>query len=490
MSFWLSLSAAAGLMLTQASARDWGETLRSDAAAIHEAISDNHPGMINPNDSIFDQVNERQYEIALERAEDADSFEDYFYALQHYVAAFNDGHLGFGVYGSTPDNDVKWPGFIVRDDGNRGLVVTYAEDWSEALVGARIVECDGRDAFRLGDDRMGARFGRWELASERAVFGPMVMLETGDPYVRPIERCVIEADAGRRSVELDWREGGADFYDRYNLFPAPEQRSVTMRQLEDGTSWISLPTFNGNPESEAGRNLRALVSEISEQTEALQQAPAIVFDLRGNGGGSSGWSIEIAEQLWGDGAFQRAPEPPMTVVWRASSGNLASLRGAFSERDANGNLSSDMREWYLSSIFGLEAAIEKGDDRWVIEPDQNDAASDTADLSYHPPRGKVFVLTDEGCMSACLDAVDLWTRLGAMPIGRETGADTVYMEVRKVQMPSGLGDMSLPMKFYIGRERGRNEPVKPVHHFQGDLNDTAALEAWVGSLRDYGLRYD
>jgi hypothetical protein len=87
-------------------------------------------------------------------------------------------------------------------------------------------------------------------------------------------------------------------------------------------------------------------------------------------------------------------------------------------------------------------------------------------------------------MSACLDAVDVWTRLGARPIGRETGADTVYMEIRRVRMPSGLGTMFLPMKFYIGRQRGHNEPVRPVHRFDGDMNDTAALEAWIGSLPD------
>ncbi|WP_255431399.1 hypothetical protein [Brevundimonas sp. M20] len=31
-------------------------------------------------------------------------------------------------------------------------------------------------------------------------------------------------------------------------------------------------------------------------------------------------------------------------------------------------------------------------------------------------QGRVFVLTDETCMSACLDAVDLWTRFGAVPV--------------------------------------------------------------------------
>lgn len=467
----------------QDAARDWGETLRTDAAAVHAEIAESHPGVINPDDPNFALTNEAQYALALQRAVTADSFADYFYAMQHYVAAFDDGHLGFGVSGPTPDNEVKWPGFIARDNGARGLVVTFAEDWSGVPVGAEVVSCDGRDAFQIGDDRMGARFGRWNLSSERAAFGPMVMLDTGDPYVEPIRRCEIKTDAVRRSVDLDWRAGGANFYSRYSLFPASERRTTMVRRLDDGSYWVSLPTFHGNPDSDAGRDLRALVTQIDHQAEDMRVAPAIVFDLRGNGGGSSGWSAEIAKALWGDGVFQHAPSPPATVVWRASTGNLTSLRERFRERDANGNLSADMRAWYVGSIAGLENAIANGDDRWVIEPrGEVIQQTETAALPFHPPRGKIFVLVDEACISACLDAVDLWTRLGGAPIGRETSADTVYMETRSVRMPSGLGSMSLPMKLYVGRERGHNEPVEPVHRFSGHMDDTAALEAWIGTL--------
>lgn len=463
--------------------RDWGETLRIDAIAMHDAIASSHPGMVNPDDPQFAPINEAQYALALERAETADSFADYFYALQHYIAAFDDGHLSFGVYGSTPDQVKSWPGFIARDDGDRGLVITLAEPWSGVPVGARIVSCDDRDAFQIGNDRIGARFGRWELASERALFGGMVMLETGNPYVRPIEHCVFDTPGGRLAVDLEWRAGESDFYSRYNLFPDPVRGAIGMRRLDNGSYWITLPTFNGNPESDDGRALGGLLSQIAGQADALRMAPAIVFDLRGNGGGSSEWSARIAEVLWGAGAFRHAPEPPMTVVWRASEGNLQSLRGLLEERDANGNLSSDSRTWFQSSIAGLEAAIARGDDRWIIEPEIDDGEDFGAEAPpYHPPHGRVLVLTDEICMSACLDAVDVWVRLGATPIGRETGADTVYMETRDVRMPSGLGGMSLPMKFYIGRERGHNQSVAPVHRFEGDMNDTAAIEAWVATL--------
>lgn len=484
MSIWLLVAASASLASAQVpTVRDWSGTLRQDATAMHDAIASSHPGMVNPNDPQFAPTNEAQYELALERAETADSFADYFYAMQHYAAAFDDGHLGFGVFGSTPDLDIGWPGFIAQDDGNRGLVVTLAEPWSGVPVGARIVSCDDRDAFQMGNDRMGGRFGRWDLASQRAQFGSMVMIETGDPYVQPIEHCVFETVGGRLAVDLDWRPGGPDFYSRYSVFPDPERRAIGLRRLNDGSYWISLPTFNGNPESDSGRALGALLTQIGEEAEALRPAPAIIFDLRGNGGGSSGWSARIAELLWGAGAFRRAPEPPMTVVWRASDGNLQSLRTGLQERDANGNLSSDARAWYQMSIAGLEAAIARGDDRWIIEPNLDDGPdSDIEATPYHPPEGKVFVLTDQFCMSACLDAVDLWVRLGATPIGRETGADTIYMESREVRLPSGLGGVSLPMKFYIGRKRGHNQSVMPVHTFAGDMSDTGAIEAWVAAL--------
>lgn len=483
MSIWLFLSASVGLATAQPGTdRDWAEILRGDATAIHDAIASSHPGMVNPDDPQFSAKNETQYAVALDRAKAARSFADYFFAIQHYTAAFDDGHLGFGVFGSTPDQVKAWPGFIAKDDGNRGLVVALAEPWSGVSVGTRIKSCDGRDAFQLGKYRIGDRFGRWELASQRVMFSSMVMLDTGDPYVQPIRRCVFDSDTGEFAADLDWRAAEPGFYSRYKVFDVTPRQAAAMRRGNDGAYWISLPTFNGNPESDDGRALEALVGQISGQADALRQAPLIVFDLRGNGGGSSGWSARIAEAIWGAGAFEHAAEPPMTVVWRASEANVQSLRDVLRERDVNGALSPDTREWFRASIAGLEAAIARGDDRWTIPPTVDDAPVNEEAAPYHPPIGAVFVLTDEVCMSACLDAVDLWTRLGATSIGHETGADTVYMEVRNVAVPSRLGEMSLPMKFYIGRARGHNQPVAPVHRFDGDMNDTAALEAWAATL--------
>lgn len=98
------------------------------------------------------------------------------------------------------------------------------------------------------------------------------------------------------------------------------------------------------------------------------------------------------------------------------------------------------------------------------------------------------MLTDPDCASACLDTVDLWKALGAVQIGQETSADTVYMEVRGAELPSGRADMGVPMKVYRGRARGHNEPQRPAQSYPGDLGDAAAVRAWVAGLAAGAVR--
>ena len=94
----------------------------------------------------------------------------------------------------------------------------------------------------------------------------------------------------------------------------------------------------------------------------------------------------------------------------------------------------------------------------------------------------MFVLTDWGCGSACLDAVDLWTALGGIHVGQETSADSLYMDVRQVALPSGFARAVIPMKVYRGRKRGSNVPARPVHAYTGDMRNTDQLERWITGL--------
>jgi hypothetical protein len=476
----LALAAAVLLVDGTKVQMDWGAALRTDATAMHDAIALNHPGPVNPADPGFSARNDAELERALARARAAKTFADYFYAMQQYAASFNDGHLSYGVWRSTPDVVQRWPGFLTRYDASGHQTVVVSEPWSGVPVGAQLLSCDGRSADKVARDRLGSRVGRWGLASQRELFGAMTFLDVGDPYVGIIQRCRFDEGGNILDVSLKWEAPKRDLH-RY-LIPAPINRDVTRRVLPDGTQWFHIPSFNGDPDSTVGKQLREIVAYIRDHAHQVRTAPAVVFDLRGNGGGSSDWSYQIADQLWGRGALARHPEPPMTISWRASQDNLAAIKTSLAARSKNGNLSADASAWYKETIAGLGKALSAGDPLWVIKPVAAGPAPRAKAAPSYRIKGPVYVLTDSACMSACLDAVDLWTRLGAITVGRETSADTLYMEVRQVPLPAGLGAFSLPMKVYSGRSRGSNQPVLPRHRFSGDMADTRALENWIAML--------
>ncbi len=124
-------------------------------------------------------------------------------------------------------------------------------------------------------------------------------------------------------------------------------------------------------------------------------------------------------------------------------------------------LSDDPRmiAWINEVEAGLRGARARGDALWR---QGGEAKSPPPSPSATTPiRARTYVLTDYGCASACLDAVDLLKALGAAQIGQETSADSLYMEVREQPTPGGRVSVVVPMKVYRGRARGSNESRRP-----------------------------
>lgn len=69
---------------------------------------------------------------------------------------------------------------------------------------------------------------------------------------------------------------------------------VSLERLPGGSFWVNMGSFEGDPETEAGRALTALNAEIKRRAGELRRAPRVVFDLRGNNGGSSSWINQAA----------------------------------------------------------------------------------------------------------------------------------------------------------------------------------------------------
>lgn len=460
---------------------DWSAALRADAQAMHDAILNNHPGPVNTEDPAFRRVLARGLRLALARAERAEGANAYVFAMRQFQASFNDNHLDLTLTNvPTPS---RWPGFVVGSNGGAVVVRDREPDENVPPLGARLVSCDDVSAERLTARLVGVFRGRWNSAAQRSFHTWRTFIDFDNPYVRRPRRCVFAADGRRTTYDLSWRDTPPDYFNTrvaraISFFRAPFE----LRQFSGGY-WLSVGTFDANPGTPSAEALPGLIAQLEAQREAVRQARIIVLDVRGNGGGSSHWSRLIANAIWGEAAVSQVEarlDAPTRVDWRVSSGNRAYFEQFAASLRAADNGSAELAQWAEDVARGIGEAEAAGLQLWRQPEDE--VAAITSDPVAPLTQSRVFVLADYSCGSACLDAMDLWLGLGALHVGTETSADSNYMDVRQITLPSGHAALVLPQKVYRGRIRGSNQPYTPNAPFDGDIADTAALEAFILEL--------
>ncbi len=89
------------------------------------------------------------------------------------------------------------------------------------------------------------------------------------------------------------------------------------------------------------------------------------------------------------------------------------------------------------------------------------------------------------CASACLDALDIFTRFPHVILtGAPSSDDTNYIDIRQEPLPSGLGMLTIPMKVIIGRSRKAGQIYKPRVVMSGISWSTSAfVEAIESDLK-------
>lgn len=462
--------------------RDWAATLRADAQAFHDEIAANHPGPVNALDSGFAKRNDAALALALQRAARVRDYPGYRFAMSAYAASFDDGHVAAAATDAAPSLAARWPGFLTGFDagGTRQIVLSRADD-AQLPIGARLIDCDGRNADVLAASNLGAFDGRWFLASRRALRGGRLFVDQGNPFIRRPARCTFAVDGKLVIVTLGWKPiADTDLAKRLADTNQRTREPIGAKVLPDGTRWFTMSGFDGNPAGDDARALRPMIAAMRADREALRRAPRVVLDLRGNNGGSSDWSFEAAQALWGEAAVAGIVDNSY-VEWRASPAVLDAMKTYQTRFDAAPDTTPRVKAYFATIVDGLTKAIAAHRVLWrePSDPGEPNAAKPAA----VPPLGvPVYFITDTGCGSACLDAVDLWRALGAIQVGQETAADTLYMDVRNPVLPSGLTRIAVPMKVYRGRPRGSNVPVKPDYPYPGDLRDTARLATWIATL--------
>ena len=453
----------------------WAELAVRDVEAMHAQIEANHPGPADPLNPGFREWLDKGYEQALAKAREAKTFGGFAYAIRYYGAGFRDGHLNSGVM-LTPQ-ELWWPRFIVRMRNDRYVVAAVADASDATLppVGAELLDCDGRSARTMVDEdlwpyAMGPKIdSAWPGVAEN------LLIDRGNPWVPRAKTCRFRIGEETKSIALRYRRGSDDaIHNVAKNAVATLEALPPVRKVGNGV-WVSIPSFAGS-EDATGARLREIVAAAPQ----WRDAPFVVFDVRGNGGGNSAWGNDILGALYGADFMRAAVSPRFDkqyVEWRVSKDNLAHVRSIVQDVKAQQGAESENAKYFQSVADGMEKALAEGRALFRRVDDEESTTPSAAPPAF---KGKVILLTDRKCASACLDFADRVRLLpNAQHLGLATFADSVYMEVRPADLPSGVGRLALPVKVYRDRPRGHNEPYVPHVAYEGDINDTAAVEKWV-----------
>lgn len=452
----------------------WRQTAKRDIDAVYTIIRENHPGPVDQQNPAFAKWLVKGREAAIREARDVRSRADYWRALRRYVNGFRDGHLS--VWQKQPIA-LNWPGFLTATNHDGATVVTVSEE-PNVVLGAVVLGCDGRATASLLDSYVRPFRANADIPHERQLGDSYLLITAADDDRAMFRRCQITTEDVTRKVSMRWRPFDDSSYDA--RLAAAQQRVVPQLGFRevDGVSIVSLPSFNWWGDSAS--TMQAFVHKLAIAAEAVHRSRYVVIDLRGNNGGNSEWGSKVASALWGEAAVKAVEGSfDWTVEWRASRDN-ARLTRAAADQAAVAGLGEDAAQ-RAAIADQMEASASQG-----IALMRTEEPPKTAGLppSYRSPFvGRVFLLTDSVCASACLDFADVVTRMpGVVHVGLPTSADAVYIDNVSTALPSDLADFSYSLKVYRKRTRTNNEWLSPKVVWPGGIMFDETVAAWVKTL--------
>jgi hypothetical protein len=454
---------------------DWAVAARMDIDSIYSTLRDNHPGPVDTSNPKFSQWLIEGRSLAVKQAATATHAADYWRAVRLYTNGFRDGHIWFDFI--KPTRQV-WPKFLTMRDAMGKARVVLNDGEPSVPLGAELLACDGLDAESLQQKLVDPYRWNADIPHERDTNSVFLMTAIDDDPQKPYS-CRFRTDDHEFDYSLRWSSFSEDqFAELINRATGRAQARIELHQV--GPVWfVSLPTFYLQEPAQVDA-MRALIGELDQVAGKLRDAPWVVLDVRGNSGGNSGWGREVAEKLFGkkvvagiEGRFD------WTVDWRVSNANAATLREYAAQSEKHRQIADARYRRKLADEIEKAAAEGK---TYVRRASHARFASD-ATTGRSPFKGRVYLLTDHTCASACLDFADITRRLpGVVHIGLPTSADSIYIDNTGHVLPSNQGMFSWSLKVYRNRIRSNNEWYEPDIAWPGGPMTDAAVASWVQTL--------
>ena len=464
----------------------WQAMTRTDLDFIHTTLLEHHPGPLNPEDPAFGEWLSAGYEDALAGLGSVTSYGGYRALLRRYAAGFRDGHLSLSF--QLDYEYTQWPGFVVAWRNQGFQVDAVAQGATDPRVGDRLIECDGIEAEELYDQLVLPYWGK-SIPGDRYLYTPEILINPANPFYEPPSSCTFERSGEQIAVDLNWTWESRSIVDPIRKQASARIRGVfELRDLTDGGAWLTFPTFG--PSGKDQERMKALMAELPN----LRTHPYIVVDVRGNGGGSSHWTQSFINGLYGEewaNATVFAGNDGGYTVYRVSEDNITHFEEFLPQIESSAGADSPFYRHFATLIDSMNVAL--ANDRELFHyRGTSESESPASNTGLEPLyAGHLFFLTDGFCASACLDFADAILRVpGVVHVGQPTSADTFYMEIRSVTLPSRNARLQFATKYAVGRKRGHNEYYAPTEVWAGDISQSGKIEAWIAKLHNSQKAHD
>lgn len=383
-----------------------------------------------------------------------------------------------------------WAGWAVQRQGGRYRVSGRAAQWpvDTPQVGEQVLSCDGRPLDDLLADKVAPFVTRlthlestksdlaWYLTHESPTF----------PLWEPlgVSRCTTRTATGEiRHYGMAWQPlADKDSQALALALAQPRAPRQGITQVRPDVHWVHASNFQ--PRS------RKAVARFEQMLDGIRQtgdAQAVVLDVRGNGGGNSMFGDRILLALLTD-AILKEDEPPQPqrprAYWRVSTIAQEALEKRQARFRETEGADSEAYQFTLQMASLMKDAASRGQD--FVEQPRSDTShpefqQDAAQERARRFSGQLVLVTDAYCMSACLDFVSAALQIpGIVHVGSPTGTDTQYTDVGRMALsPTVMFGFPLKVWKNHGRQDKEGQPYVPQFVFDGNLADTAAVQAWV-----------
>ena len=461
-------------------AQGWAKLARQDIEAAYQITAENHPGVADPHNPNF----RRQLQQAKTNALLLDVSDAYGYeaAIDRFSASLRDGHAG--AYATLPDSIPsirRWPGFIVTWRGDAFWV--YYSEQNGVAAGMKLLSCDGKSAEQLMKDRVFAYAGQVDQPGHWWSYSRRLLLDDGNPFNPPLQQCQLgQADGAMVTVQLNWRPRPESVMPQVEAATNGDKQPIALSWPHAQVAWIAMPTYSPDPADI--KRYEKLFVDLQQQRSQLLKAKAIVLDLRHNQGGSSYWSTQVANELWGKQRVEHLRDTLFSqtkVWWFASPGNTAYVQSLYDVMKAQGQ--TEYLPWIKSVGEGMQQALQSGKP-FYVDANETKAASLAVANQLPELTTPVYVIMPGQCASACLDAVDIFNMFANTKLaGATSSADSTYMDIRVQALPSGLGQVIIPNKVFVGRPRANGQYFTPaLAHNDLDWSSESLLQSILADL--------